>query len=510
MDEKDLNIINQEHQDNEHENEVQQAIVNDPTLPDELLHYLIVGDKESLTEAIKDNSAVVIADALNPLPENEVVLFYSIYTADYDKLGEIFSYLMVEKRIALIKNLTKKTLSLVLANVPNDDLADFLEDVIKPVRDLALSMLPKKRQQIIQNLSQYSDDTVGSIMTTEFLTILTGSKVKDIFLKIKTIGKTLETVRTIFIIDKFNHLLGTERLEDLMFEEEDAIIDDVMQRDFPYISPIADREQAIPICQEYDLPVLPVVNKNNEILGILTFDDVMDVLEEENTEDAYRQAGISPTATPYMETKIFKIVRSYVLWLVILLIFNTFTGILVNRFESALITLPILMAFVPSLNDTTGNSASQTSAMVIRSITSGNLSRKESFKIIGKEALIGCLTGLIIAVVNFGWVMVEFNIPLLNVPPELKNTILNELGFSNIQYGYMLIAAIVSLSLFMGVFLSKLSASILPFIAKSLHLDPAFMAGPLVASIMDLCTLAIYFVICLTILDGINPGILPV
>jgi magnesium transporter len=502
--EKTIDEMPQEEVKNSHES----VMINDAISSEELHHYLITGDKNKITESIKDNSAATISEALNPLTEDEVVLFYSLYTADYDKLGEIFSYLMVEKRIALVKNLPKKPLGLVLANVPNDDLGDFLEDVVKPVRDHALSLLPKKRVALINQLAEYLDDTVGSIMTTEFLSIISGSKVKDVFAKIKQIGNTLETVRTIFVVDKFNHLLGMERLEDMMFEDEESIIDDVMQRDYPYISPIADKEQAIPICQEYDLPVLPVVSKNNEILGILTFDDVMDVLEEEMTEDVYKQAAVAPNEKPYMETKIFRIVRSYVIWLVVLLIINTFTGIIVSRFESALLTLPILLSFIPSLNDTTGNSGSQTSAMVIRAITAQKTTKKDVFKIIGKEALTGLITGLIVAVFNFGWVMAELNIPLLKITDEMKETLLNDLNFTNIQHGYMVIAAIVSAAMLFGIFISKLCASILPFIAKAFKLDPAFMSGPLVASLMDICTLLLYFTIAITVIDSISPGLL--
>ena len=296
----------------------------------------------------------------------------------------------------------------------------------------------------------------------------------------------------------------------MMFENEDEIIDNIMQKDFPYISPIADKEQAVPICEEYDIPVLAVVSKTGEMLGILTFDDVMDVLEEENTEDVLKQGAVNPTQTPYMETKIFRIARSYVVWLIILLLINTFTGIIVSRFESALLTLPILISFVPALNDSVGNSGSQTTSMVIRALTTEKLEKKSYFKIIMKEALTGLLTGLVIAAFNFGWVMIELNTPLLKVTEEMKNTLLIDLNFTNIQHGYMVIAAIVSTALFIGVFLSKLFAAILPLLAKLVHIDPATMSGPLVASLMDIMTLLIYFTIAMVVINSINPGLLAI
>lgn len=489
------------------ENEVEES---ETTLTDELHQLLIVGNKEELSGYVQEYSAVQLAEALNPIHSDEIVLFYSLVSNDYDKLGEMFSYLYIEKRIALIENLSKKNITLVLQNVSNDDLADFLEDVKKKTRDKVLSYIPNKRKQIINDLSKYSDDTVGSIMTTEFLTINSGSKVKDVFAKIKKIGNTLETVRTIFIIDKSNKLIGTERLEDLMFEKEDSLIDDVMQKDFAYISPIADKEQAVPICEEYDLPVLPVVSKTGEMLGILTFDDVMDVLEEENTEDVLKQGAVSPTQRPYMENKIFNIARSYVIWLIVLLIINTFSGMIVSRFESALLTLPILISFVPALNDSTGNSGSQTTSMVIRALTTENVEKKDYMKIIGKEALTGLITGLIVAVFNFGWVMLELNVPLLNVTESMKKTLLEDLHFDNIQYGYMLISGIVSAALFFGILFSKLFASILPLVAKIFHIDPALMSGPLVSSLMDIMTLLLYFGIALITIDSINPGLLAI
>lgn len=482
--------------------------INDPISPDELHSYLITGNVKEIRELADNNSTVQLADALNSLTDDEVVLFYSLFTNDYDKTGEIFSYLQVEKRIHLINNLSKRTLQLTLNNVSNDDLADFLEDVRKETRDKVRSLLSTKRRQLIDQLAQYSDDTVGSIMTTEYLTIQTGSKIKDIFEKIRRIGNTLETVRTIFIVDQKNRLLGTELLEDMMFESEEAVIDDVMQKDYPYISPIADKEQAVPICEEYDLPVLPVVNKSGEMLGILTFDDVMDVLEEENTEDMLKQAAVSPTQTPYLENKIFAIARSYVIWLIVLLVINTFTGIIISRFESALLTLPILVSFVPSLNDSTGNSGSQTTSMVIRALTTEKLNKRDYLKIIGKECLVGLLTGLLVAAFNFGWVMFELNTPLLNVTDEMKKTLMEDLYFTNVQYGYMVIALIVSVALFFGIFFSKIFASFLPLIAKLLHIDPALMSGPLVSALMDIMTLLLYFGIAIMTIDGIHPGLL--
>lgn len=486
------------------------ANVNEPILPSVLHQALITDDKEKLIEIFHENSAVQIADSLSPLTDNEIILFYSsLNNDDFDKLGEIFSYLLVEERKALIENLPKKTLLGVLSNVSNDDLADFLEDIPKAMREYIISLLPNKRKTIINQLSLYSDDTVGSIMTTEYLSILSGTSVEDVFKKIKQDGSRLETVRSIFIVDNANKLLGVERLEDLMFEKTNVRIDDVMTKDFAYISPIADKESAVPICQEYDLPVLPVVSKSGEMLGILTFDDVMDVLEQESTEDTLKQAAVSPTDTPYMENKIFKIARSYVIWLIILLVINTFTGMIISRFEGALLTLPILTSFIPAINDSVGNSSSQTTSMVIRALTTGEITKKDYFKVAMREFLVGFISGLIVAVFDFGWVMLELNTPILKTESFSNNVALIE-KFGNIQNIYLSIAAITAFALLIGITFSKLFAAILPIIAKSIKIDPAVMSGPLMTCLMDIVTLLIYFGIATMLIDGIAPGTLTV
>ncbi len=485
------------------------ASVNEPVLPSELHQALITNDKAKLLDILNENSAVQLADCLSPLTDNEIILFYSTLDNDYDKLGEIFSYLLVEERKALIDNLPKKALLAVLSNVSNDDLADFLEDIPKAMRERILLLLPNKRRTIINQLSAYSDDTVGSIMTTEYLSIISGTTIEDVFKKIKQDGARLETIRSIFIVDNANKLLGVERVEDLMFEDTMKRIDDVMTKDFVYISPIADKESAVPICQEYDLPVLPVVSKNGEMLGILTFDDVMDVLETESTEDTLKQAAVAPTDAPYLENKVYKIALSYVIWLLILLVLNTFTGMIISRFENALLTLPILTAFIPAINDSVGNSSSQTTSMVIRALTTGEITKKDYFKVAMREFLVGFISGIIVAVFDFGWVMIELNTPILQTDSFTSNADLVA-KFGNIQNIYLAIAAITAFALLIGITFSKFFAAILPIVAKSIHIDPAVMSGPLMTCLMDIVTLLIYFGIATALIDGIAPGTLTV
>lgn len=465
---------------------------------------LITADIPTLKTIIQGTDPVTLSEELNNLSDNECSFFFSSMT-DYQILGAIFSYLNIEKRQFLCENLNRKTILNVLAKVENDDLADFLEDLTKDTRNQILALLPAKRRNIISSLARFSDDCVGSIMTTEYLSIPKEAKVSDAFKKIKEVGKSLGIIRTIFITDNNNILLGIMGIEDLMFEDENTPIVDCMQKDFAYISPISDKEEAIPICQKYDLAVLPVVSEKGYLLGIITFDDVLDVIEEENTEDIYKQAGVTyNNDAPYLETKAFKLARSYVIWLIILLIINTFTGMIISNFETALLTFPILLSFIPALGDSCGDAGDQTASIITRSLATNEISTKDFFKVSGKEFLAGILTALMVSSFSFLWVLLELNTPILNVTEEMEQTFIS--AFGSVLNGQLVIAGIVAMAFFVGIALAKLFAAMLPMLAKIIHLDPALMSGPLIASIMDIITLLVYFSISMAVIDAIDPG----
>ncbi|MFA6829666.1 MAG: magnesium transporter [Bacilli bacterium] len=488
-------------------NETEEILtVNEEILPELLHKALIINDKSQIIQLADDNSDVSLAEALNDLTNNEVNIFFSMVN-DFNVLGNIFSYLSVEERVYLTENLPRKTIVLVLDAVVDDDLADFVEDLTKSLREKVINYLSPKRRKIINELARYSDDTIGSIMTTEYLTVRSGTIIKDIFATIKKIGKTLETVRIFFIVDNKgnNVLLGTESLEDLMFEDVNQVIDEVMSTDYPFISPIADKEEAIPICRKFDLPVLPVVSKNGEILGIITFDDVMDVIEEENTEDVYKSGAVSPTDKPYLETKAYRMALSYVVWLIILLVINTFTSVIISNFETALLTLPVLISFLPMLNDTGGNSGDQTTSTVTRALSTGEITVKDYWKVASREIMAGFLTALIVCCFNFGWTIAELNLHLVNTD---ANTIIS--AFGSLQKGYVIISMVVSVAIFFAVFVSKILGANLPMLAKLCHIDPAIMSGPLIASLMDILTLLIYFTISMLVIDAFNPGLIEI
>lgn len=489
------------------ENENVSLIVNESFSKDELVtkvnSLIDKKDNKGLNELLNDVSAITFTEVLDEFDKEEIASLY-LLSNDYSKLGELFSYLPISIRVYLCKNLSKKALSNVLYYVKDDDLADFLEDITKPLREKLLTYIPSKRRKGLITLSKYSDDTIGSIMTTEYLYVRQDTLISDVFKKIKNIGKHLETVRTIFIIDNTNHLIGIKSLEEMMFDDEDKKIGDVMSTDFPYISPLADKEKASDVFKEFDITVLPVLSKNNEMLGIITFDDVLDIIEEENTEDIYKQSAIAPTNKSYKESNVFKIALSYVIWLVILLIINTFASIIVDTFESELLTIPVLISFLPVLNDTGGNSGDQTTSTITRALATNEITTKDYFKVLKKEAVAGFLTALVASLISFGWTMVELNTPILNVGNTLDKFI-SDVG-GNKQVAFMIVSLVISVSLFFAIFVSKLLGATLPILAKLCHIDPALISGPLITSIMDILTLLIYFSLAKFIINYFDPG----
>ncbi len=470
-------------------------------LPEKIREVLALRNQDRLHELIYSYPSADMAIGINALEEDEIVSVFVMCT-DNAKLGDLFTYMNLDSKTTVVSALKGKKLSNILNTIPNDDLADFLEDVDKDIRSKVLSHLNGKKRVFILKLARFSDDAIGSVMTTEYLSVRPDTKVSDVFKVIKEKGSQYETVRTVFVTDSDNVLLGTESLEDMMFEDENERIDECMVKDYPYILPNADREEAIPICRQYDLAVLPVVTKHGVLVGIITFDDVLDVIEEENTEDVYKQAGVTPNDTPYLETPVFKAARSYVIWLIILLVINSMSGIVINDFENALLTFPLLLSFIPALNDSVGNAGDQTTSMVTRALATGDIKKGDYFRVAMKEFTAGMITALISSAFAFAWVLLEMNTPLLNVTEDMEATLIS--GFGSLISGQLVIAGIISISLFFGITVSKLLGALLPILAKTIHIDPAVMSGPLIASIMDILTLLVYFGIATAVLSGVG------
>jgi magnesium transporter len=324
-------------------------------------------------------------------------------------------------------------------------------------------------------------------MTTEYVAIKDGASCQEALNKIKSTGREAETITTTFVVDKTRKLVGALSLEDLVFAQGASPVSSIMDNDCVSCIADTDQEDVAALMKKYDLTVIPVIDKEQRMLGIITIDDVMDVIESEQTEDLAKMAAVTPMEGDYLKTSTFKLAKARIPWLVLLLLADTFTGLLINSYEALLNTIPVLTVFIPMLMDTGGNAGGQTTTVVTRALSLNQITTKDYLKVLWKEFRISLIVGACTSLVNFCWIYFEFAVGLI------KNT-----APSNDPI--WLIALLASLTGFAIIILSKTIGATLPLLAKKLHIDPAIMAGPLITSIVDTASLAIYFVLAKAIL----------
>lgn len=396
--------------------------------------------------------------------------------------SEVFVEMEKDMQKSLISAFSDKELKEVMDDIFMDDAVDIIEEMPANVAKRILTQASATDRKLINQLLAYPEDSAGSIMTTEFVDLKASMTVSDAFERIRKVGTDKETIYTCYVIDSSRRLKGIVTAKDLMLSKSDALIDDIMNENIIFASTLQNREEVVQLFDKYDLLALPVVDTENRLVGIITVDDAIDVLQEEITEDFEKMAAISPTDTPYLKTGVFEIFRSRILWLLILMFSATVTGMIITSFESALASCVILTAFMPMLMNTGGNSGSQSSVTVIRALSLGEIEYKDFFRVIWKEFRVSLLCGAALSILNF-----------------LKMWVLDILLFKTDGLT-LTVALVVSATLFFTVFIAKVVGCILPIIAKKLNLDPAVMASPFITTIVDAISLTIYFLIAQAVL----------
>ena len=442
----------------------EEEITDSEQLLAEIRSLIAKKDFTSLRSLVEDHSPIVVADAIKLMDydqaedKRDVILLFKTIQNEYT--AEIFSYLDQDQQQTIVEAFSEADIQNLIRDMSTDDLIDFVDN----------------------------DDSAGSIMTSEYVEIKKTATAKEALDKIKSIGKGAETVATTFVVDESRKLIGTLSLEELVFAKDDTPITEIMNTDYTEVYTNTDQEEVARIFKKYDIPVLPVVNTEGRLLGIITFDDVMDVTEEENTEDLQKMAAITPVDTPYLKTGVFKLAKSRVVWLLVLMLSATLTGLLLNNFESLLMVVPVLTVFVPMLMDTSGNAGNQTTTVVTRALALGEVKLSDYPKVLWKEFRVALITGLFISAFNFIWIFIE-----------LKTGIIDATGGAT-NYPEWLLALLVSLAMYLIIVMAKTLGSSLPMLAKLIHLDPALMAGPLITTILDVSSLAVYFLLAKLIL----------
>jgi magnesium transporter len=340
-------------------------------------------------------------------------------------------------------------------------------------------------------------------MTPEYLSVKDTDTVNDALTKIRTLGKGLETVWQIFVTDNTRRLVGTITLDKLLEADATDILKSIMADDFVYVDINTDQEEVLKDFRKYDISIMPVTNSNQRMLGIITFDDVIDVANAENTEDIQIASAMLPTETPYLKTPVFKLVKSYSFWIIILLALNTFTSMAMSYLDSAISVIPILTPFLTSVMGTNGNASDQTATVIVRELALGNISPKTYFKTVFKEFRAAFVTALIMAIFSFGWILVELYAHLVT-PSATDLAIIANNYNGNENLFYISIASVVSLTFLVVIVVAKFLGVSLPMLAKKLHMDPAVMSQPLISNILDVISICFYFLFATLIMKGLG------
>lgn len=393
-----------------------------------------------------------------------------------EKAVEVFAYLSEKIRTAFSQMIAEDELKSLVEDLFFDDKIDFLEEMPANVVKKILQGTPESERKLINQFLNYPDDSAGSIMTIEFVDLRQEMTVAEALEHIRHTGPDKETIYTCYVIDHERRLQGAISLKDLVLARPDARIRDLMARDVISVKTHEDREVVAALFKKYDLLAMPVVDQENRLVGIITIDDVMDVLEAEATEDFQRIGGISPTEESYLAQSIFRLARNRLFWLLALMVSATFTGRIIQSFEMILQGTVILAAFIPMLMDTGGNAGAQSSTLVIRSLALGEIRPRDVWRVLVRELGVSLIVGLVLGIINF-----------------LRLIFLEKVSLD--------IALVVTATLIITILLAKMVGGLLPLAAKTVKIDPAIMASPLITTIVDALALLVYFNIASLLLE---------
>lgn len=437
-------------------------------------------DVKELRRLFDEYNVVDMSENVIELELNEALFVFK--TLKKDVSSEVFSYLPHEKQEQLIALFTGPEIKEMLDNLYSDDILDFIEEMPANIVNHILKNASPSQREEINKLLSYEDNSAGSIMTTDFVVLKETDSINEAIDKIRRQGRVAETINYCYITDNKKKLKGYLALRDILFAKKDDLIDDVMDTDLIFVRTHDDQEEAAKLIRKYDITAIPVVNDEECLVGIITVDDIIDVIHEEATEDIQKMNAISPLENSYLETGVMEMSKSRIVWLLILMISATFTGQIMQGYESVLNDFVILSIFIPMLMDAAGNAGNQASTMVIRALAMGELKTSDLLKIWWKEVRVALVCGGIMGAVNFLRILVFMR---------------------DVDYAT---SFVVSLTVFITVLLAKLVGSTLPVIAVKFKQDPAVMAGPLITTLVDALALMTYFTLVTKILLPIYAG----
>ncbi|MDD6076983.1 MAG: magnesium transporter [Oscillospiraceae bacterium] len=453
------------------------------TIHDELFALLEQRKIKELRQTLAEMNEFDISEFLGEIWEEDTQRMAMVFRLLSKEIAAaVFANLEVEEQETIINSITDTELAGIIEELYVDDAVDMMEELPANVVKRVMRTATPETRNLINQYLKYPENSAGSIMTAEFVDLKKYMSVREAFARIRKIGEDKETIYVCYVTSAKRKLEGVITVKKLLLSDDDTILEDIMDRNVIYATTTDDQEEVSEQISDYDLIAIPVVDKEGCLVGIVTVDDVIDVMEQEATEDIEKMAGITPSDKPYSRTSAVDIWKNRIPWLMFLMLSATFTGMIVTHFEDALATQVALAAFMPMLMGTGGNSGSQASTAVIRSLSLGDIEPADVLKVIWKELRVAFLCGLSLAAANF--------IKMLLVDRMLLNN----------DAVTLMVAATVSLTIVFVVMFAKVVGSTLPIVAEKIGVDPAVMASPLISTITDAVSLLIYFTIAKALL----------
>ncbi len=440
---------------------------------DEIKELLSQRQYTTLRQKLAELNEADVAVLLEELEEEELLKIFRILPKDL--AADVFSYMEVESQQLIISSLSEKDAAGIINNLMADDATDLLEEMpANIVKRLLANASPEMRRDI-NHLLRYPEYSAGSIMTVEYVDLKENLTVKEAIERIRKVGLDSETINVCYVLDSQRKLLGTVALRYLLLSEEDELIGDIMHENVIAINTLMDQEEVAKQFKKYDFTTMPVVDNENRLVGIITVDDIVDIMEEEATEDIEKMAAIVPSDKPYMKTGVFETYKKRIPWLLLLMVSATFTGRIIGQFEEALSACTVLTMFIPMLMDTGGNAGGQANVSIIRGLSIGDIAYKDVFRVVFKEIRVALLCGVTLTVANFAKL----------------------LWFDRVEVS---VAIVVCITLMTAIIIAKLIGCTLPMLAKRIGFDPAVMASPFITTLVDAISLSVYFRVAVWIL----------
>ena len=433
---------------------------------EEIVELLEQNKLAELKEILINENPIDIADVFEDFPKEKYLIIFKLLPKDFS--SEVFSYLSPEKQQEVIENITDDEIKFIVEDMYLDDTVDFIEEMPANIVDKILKNTSSDKRKLINQMLKYPENSAGSVMTVEYISFKDNYTVKQAIEYYRKVAIDKEETDICFVTDTKKKLVGIISLKTLILSKDDSYIQDEMDTNFVSVLTLDDQEEIAALFRKYDLTTMPVVDHEDRLVGVITVDDIVDVIDQENTEDIQKMAAMNPSDEEYLKESVISLAKHRILWLLVLMISATFTGLVIKKYEDILQSAVYLATFIPMLMDTGGNAGSQSATLVIRGIALEEIEFSDIFRVIWKELRVSILVGFILSAVNF-----------------IRIYYFTRSGLET--------SLVVAISMFLTVIMAKVVGGVLPLVAKSLKIDPAIMASPLITTIVDTVALIIFF-----------------